>query len=192
LNDELISKIWGEYAMTTTYSSNVITPKSGNKCPFELLFFCKPKVNLRLRTFGEIVVVTTNDKIQGKLRKRGSAYMFVGYTNIHSRDVFRTLNLETREVNNSRDVVWSSKIYKDLIVKKSTIYKLVEDDNNDLPLIKNLTTVMIHEPLSDQDKEKADVNKRFNNQSIKLDSWFSPQASNVLENYKKEGRLSLN
>ena len=59
LKDELRSKIWAECAMTTTYLSNFIARKSENKCPQELL-------NSTLKAFGEIGVVTTKDKIQGK------------------------------------------------------------------------------------------------------------------------------
>jgi hypothetical protein len=44
-------------------------------------------------------------------------------------------------------------MYKDLIIEKSTIYKEFEDDNDDLPLIKSPNTVLINEPLSDQEKK---------------------------------------
>jgi hypothetical protein len=114
--DELRNKIWAECAMTTTSLSNVIDTKSGNKCPYELLFGCKPKLNSSLMTFGDIGVVTTKDKIQGKLRNRGSTCMFVGNTDNHSRDVIRMLNLKNRGVIDVRDVVWLNKMYKDWII----------------------------------------------------------------------------
>jgi hypothetical protein len=85
LKDDLRSKTWAECAMTTTYLSNVIAIKSGNKFPYELLFRLKAKLHSCLKTFG----ITTKDEIQGKLRNRGSTFMFVGYTDNHSRDLFR-------------------------------------------------------------------------------------------------------
>jgi hypothetical protein len=129
LKDKIRSKIWAEFVVTTTYLSNLISTKSGNKCPYELLFGCKPKLNLSLKSFGEIGVVTTKDKFQVKLRNRGSTCMFVGYTDNHSRDVFRMLNLKTRGVINARDVIYLNKMYKDCIIERSTIYKAIEEED---------------------------------------------------------------
>jgi hypothetical protein len=47
---------------------------------------------------------------------------------------------------------------------KSKIHKTVEDDDHDLPLIKNQNTAMTNEVLSDEDKVKSDVNERDYNQ----------------------------
>ena len=138
LKDELRTKIWAECAMTTTYLSNIIATKSESKCPYELLFGCKPRLNSNLKAFGEIGVVTTKDKIQGKLKNRGTPCMFVGYTENHSRDVYRMLNLETHGIINSRDIVWLNKMHKDWIKDKSTITKTDDDDYDDLPIIKHV------------------------------------------------------
>jgi hypothetical protein len=94
LKDPLRTKIWAECAMTKIYFSKFIATKSENKCSYAL-FGCKPKLNSILKTFGEIGGVTTKDKFQGKLRNCGSTCMFVDYTDNHSRDVLRALNLET-------------------------------------------------------------------------------------------------
>jgi hypothetical protein len=64
--------------MTTTNCSNVIDTIAGNKCSYERHFVCKQKFNLSLKTFGEIGIVATNEKIQGKLRYHGSTCMFDG------------------------------------------------------------------------------------------------------------------
>jgi hypothetical protein len=65
------------------------------KNPFELLYGEKPKLHDNLKMFGEVGVVTTKEKIQAKLSNRGTTYMFIGYTEHHSRDVYRMLNLAT-------------------------------------------------------------------------------------------------
>jgi hypothetical protein len=86
--------------------------------------------------------------------------MPAGYTENHSRDVFHKIDLEFYRVINSRCIVWQKKIYKHCIIKKSTIPKTVDDDDNDLPLFKNPNTITNEFPCS-QNKEKADVNKLF-------------------------------
>jgi hypothetical protein len=103
LNDELRIKICAECTMTKTYLSNIIATKSGSH----------PKLDSSLMTFTEIWVLTTKDKIQGKLRNRGSTCMFVSYTDTHSRDLFRMFNLEAHGVINYRDVVCLKKMYED-------------------------------------------------------------------------------
>jgi hypothetical protein len=123
LKDELWSKIWAEYAMTTTYFSNVIATKSGNNSPHKLPFGCKSKFNLTLKIFGEIGVVTSMDTIQGKLRIRESNCIFVGYSDNHSREVFRMSNLKSCRVINSRYVVWLNKMHKQWIIENQQFTK---------------------------------------------------------------------
>jgi hypothetical protein len=97
LKDELRNKIWAESAVKVTYLSNVMSTKYELKSPYELLFGAMPVLNSRLKMFGEVGVVTTKDKIQAKLTNRGTTCIFVGYAENHSKDVFRMLNLETRQ-----------------------------------------------------------------------------------------------
>jgi hypothetical protein len=78
--------------------------------------------------------------------------MCVGYTDNHSRVVYLMLNLEYLGVIDSRDAICLNKIFKDWVIEKLTIHKTVEDDDNDLPLVKNPNFIMINGPPSDQDK----------------------------------------
>jgi hypothetical protein len=55
-------------------------------------------------------------------------------------------------------------MHKDWIIEKSTIYKAIEDDDDDLPLIKSPNTVMINESPSNQDEQKSEVNIKVYNQ----------------------------
>jgi hypothetical protein len=66
--------------------------KSSLKIPFELLYGEKPTLHNNLKILGEVGVVTTKDKIQSKLSNRGITCMFLGYTEHHSRGVYRMLN----------------------------------------------------------------------------------------------------
>jgi hypothetical protein len=78
--------------MNVTYLSNIISTKSSLKSPYELLYDEKPTLHNNLKIFDKVGVVTTKDKIQAMLSNRGTTCMFVGYTEHHSRDVYRMLN----------------------------------------------------------------------------------------------------
>jgi hypothetical protein len=91
LEGELRDKIWEECVMNVTYLSDIISTKSSLKCPFELLYHNRPNLYDNLKTFGEVGIVATKEKIQAKLSKRGTICMFVGYTEHHSRDVYRMI-----------------------------------------------------------------------------------------------------
>jgi hypothetical protein len=56
--------------------------------------------------------------------------MFVGYTDHHSRDVYRMLNLTINSIINSQDIIWLKKTYREWKDKKQ---QYVEDDSIDLP-----------------------------------------------------------
>jgi hypothetical protein len=71
--------------------------------------------------FGEVGVVTTKERKQAKLSNRGTTCMFVGYTEHHSRDVYRMLNLTTNSIINSRDIIWLNKTYREWKDNKAKI-----------------------------------------------------------------------
>jgi hypothetical protein len=132
LEGELRDKIWAEFVMSVTHLSNIMSTKLSFKSPFELLYGKKPKLHNNLKMFGEVGVVTTKERIQAKLSNRGTICMFVGYTEHHSRDVYRMLNLTTKSIINSQDIIRLNKTYKEWKENKATIFN-VEDDIIELP-----------------------------------------------------------
>jgi hypothetical protein len=132
LEGELRDKIWAECVMNVTYLSNIISTKSSFKSPFELLYGEKPKLHNNLKMFGEVGVVTTKERIQTKLSNQGTTCIFVGYTEHHSRDVYRMLNSTTNSIINSQDIIWLNKTYSKWKDNKATISN-VEDDSIELP-----------------------------------------------------------
>jgi hypothetical protein len=76
-----------------------------------LLYGVKPTLHDNLKIFCKVGVVTAKDKIQAKLSNQGTTCKFVGYTEHHSRDVYRMLNLITNTIINSRDIIWLNKTY---------------------------------------------------------------------------------
>jgi hypothetical protein len=67
LEGGLRDKIWAECVMNVIYLSNIMSTKSNFKSPFEFSYGEKPKLHDNLKIFGEVGVVTTNEKIQAKL-----------------------------------------------------------------------------------------------------------------------------
>jgi hypothetical protein len=119
VKDQLRSGAWAECAMIVTFLSNVTSIKNKEVCLYELLFGCKPMLPTSLRYFGEIGVVTTKGNIQSKLKNRGTSCMFVGYSVRHANDVYRMLNLDTKSIIQSRDIIWMNEANHDWIGRKS-------------------------------------------------------------------------
>ena len=129
-----------------------------------------------LRLFGEMGVVTTKEKIQGKLKDRGTVCMFVGYPPSHACDVYRMLNMSTRHVIKSRDIKWLHKTYEDWCVKEDPESEKddeIDDDDSILANTKAQETV-------EQDKKK-DKGSKVIREMKKLQGWFNPDASRVVE-----------
>jgi hypothetical protein len=68
-----------------------------------------------MRTFGEMAIVAchSDKKIRNKLADRGNTVMFVGYSEIHEKDVYKFWHLATNKALISRDVIWLNKTYYD-------------------------------------------------------------------------------
>jgi hypothetical protein len=189
LEGEFRDKIWAECVMNVTYLSNIMSTKSSFKSPFELLYGEKPILHNNLKMYGDVGVVTTKEKIQAKLSNRGTTCMFVGYTEHHSRDVYRMLNLATNSIINSRDIIWLNKTYKELKENKPTIFN-VEDDI--LELRTGVDKVKLTENAT---KENEDENNKSDKNVIramrKSESWFNPEATKVVEDYSHGREMTL-
>jgi hypothetical protein len=132
VKDQLRSGVLAECAMTVTFLSNVTSIKNKEVCPYELLFGCKPKLPTSLRSFGEIVVITTKTNIQSKLKNRQTPCMFVGYSVHHANDVYRMLNLDTKMIIQSRDIIWLNEAYHDWIDREVSQKKEIDDEDDDV------------------------------------------------------------
>jgi hypothetical protein len=72
-------RIYAGCASTVTFHANILVNcESGKPTHKSMLKFEFKRLN-NLRSFGEIVVVTTMNKIQGKLRDLDTVCMFLGY-----------------------------------------------------------------------------------------------------------------
>jgi hypothetical protein len=124
-------------------------------------------------------VVTTKDKIQAKLTNRGTPCIFVGYSENHSRDVYRMLNLETNSVITFQDIIWLKKMHKDWLRNKlMTIIE--EEDVVELSTGNERNKVEEAVPNVDENAKK-NANERVIREMKRLESWFNPQATKVIE-----------
>jgi hypothetical protein len=120
-----------ESARTITFLSNITASKTKEKYPYQLLFGSKPKLPSSFRIFGEIGVVTTKENVQGKLKNRGTACIFVGYSVDHANDVYWMFNFNTKRIIHSRDVVWLGKSYKNWMITNVPSKGEYDDDYDD-------------------------------------------------------------
>jgi hypothetical protein len=175
--------------MNVTYLSNIMSTKSSSKSPFEWLYGEKSKLHDNLKMFGEVGVLTTKEKIQAKLSNQGTIFMFVGYTEHHSRDVNRMLNLTTNSIINCRDIIWLNKTYKEWKENKTTIF-IVEDDILELPTGNNKVK-LIENATKETEDENNKSDKKVFRAMRKLESWFNPEATKVVEDYSHGREMTL-
>jgi hypothetical protein len=105
LDDSIRTGVWADCARTTTFLSNIISTKAKDKCLYQLIFSRKPKLSTSLRIFGGMGVVITKDGVQGKLKNRGLACMFVRYSVDHTNDVYWIFNVNNERIMQIKDVV---------------------------------------------------------------------------------------
>jgi hypothetical protein len=176
LKDEVSSGIWAECTSTATFYSNILLTNGRSKSPQELMFGNKSHCVNNLRLFGEMGVITTKEKIQGKLKDQGTVCMFVGYSQSHACNVYRMLNMSTRHVIKSRDIKWLHKTYEDWCVKEDPESEKDDEIDDDDPILVNTKA----QETIEQDKKK-DKGSKFIREMKKLQGWFNPDASRSVE-----------
>jgi hypothetical protein len=58
--------------------------------------------------------------------------MFVGYFVHHANDVYRMLNIYTKRIIQSRDIIWLNEAYHDWIDRKVSQKKETDDEDDDV------------------------------------------------------------
>jgi hypothetical protein len=188
LKDDLRSGIWSECAMTVTFLSNITAINNKIICPYQILFESKPKLPESLRSFGEIGVVTTKSDIQGKLSNRGTPCMFMGYSINHAHDVYRMLNLETKKIINSRDIIWLNQVYYDWKGQKER--KTMQEDEDDPIELKIQATKEVQEVQEEKILDEQKRAKVYRN-LCQLESSFNPEASRIVERIEQGREILL-
>jgi hypothetical protein len=78
-----------------------------------MVYGTNPKWISNIRTFGEMTIIArhSDKKIRSKLSDKGNTIMFVGYSDIHEKEVFQFMHIATKKKMFSRDVIWLDKTY---------------------------------------------------------------------------------
>jgi hypothetical protein len=97
--------------MTVTFLLKITPINYQEICSNQLFFECKPRVQATLRTFGDIGVFTTKDKVQGILNYKGTPCIPVGYSVHHAHNVNRMLTMETDMIINLQDITWMNEVH---------------------------------------------------------------------------------
>jgi len=129
ISDDLRHGLWAECASTACFYENRIINKEKFRSPLQLMFKQSLKGLNNLRPFGDMYVVTTKNKIQGKLSDKGTTGIFVGYPKNHADDVYRIFNTITKKIIKSRDVLWLNMKYGDWMISNKEIPKHLDDDS---------------------------------------------------------------
>jgi hypothetical protein len=57
--------------------------------------------------------------------------MFVGHSVHHKKDVYRMLNIDTKSIIQSRDIIWLNEIHNYWIERKVPQKKEIDDDDDE-------------------------------------------------------------
>ena len=119
-------EFWCDVISTATKLDNIMVRPERTKPPLYLFYSKDANYMKYMRTFGEMAVVAIHEgkNMISKLDNRGKTCMFVGYTEDHTEDVYRFLNIHTKIM--SRDVRWLNIIWKHYRMKSIYARKQVE------------------------------------------------------------------
>jgi histone deacetylase 1/2 len=132
LPTDLRDGLWPEAARNATDMENVMVTSTKVVASHNQFFETEMPGLRNTRTFGEIAIVNDHAKRkkQGKLVDRGRPCLLLGRAKDHFRDVYRFLNLKTRKIIQSRDVLWLNKSYGDWKELPTAITRLDMEAND--------------------------------------------------------------
>jgi hypothetical protein len=136
LTKELRNGLWTEAARTASDLENTLVSSTRPVAPFNQ-FFEKELPGIRnAHPFGEMGIVNHHQgkTLRGKLEDRGRACLHLGRATDQPRDTYRFLNLQTRKIIHSRDVLWLDQNYGDWkgLMVNTTVQDDEEDEDDDL------------------------------------------------------------
>ena len=122
-------KFWCEVISTPTKLDNIMVRKERTKPPFTLFYNDEPKYIKFLRSFGEMAVIAISDgkKMRSKLDTRRRTGIFIGYADDHAGNVYRFINIQTKQIILSRDVQWLNSFWKENKKRRDDSKKLVDE-----------------------------------------------------------------
>jgi len=126
--------LWTEAALSATLYENIVVTDTRKIPAYELLYKKEKGQARQLRTFGEMAVFATREKIQNKMADRGKLCMFLGYSDDHDDSTYRMMNITTRKVIHTRDIIWLNQSYGDYYqVQQPMIVEIEDTEDDDFP-----------------------------------------------------------
>jgi uncharacterized protein YwqG len=113
----------------------------------------------------------------------------VGYSVDHANDVYRMLNLNTKRIINTRDVVWLKKSYKTW--SKNLIPSNEQEDDNNEDLIGRAKTLNLEARNAEKVLVTQEVKDKVYRQMKHLESRFNPEASKIIESIDQGREILL-
>ena len=122
-------KFWCEVISTATKLDNIMVRRKRTKPPFTLFYNDEPKYMKFLRSFEEMAVIAIRDgkKMRSKLDTRGRTGIFVGYADDHAGNMYRFINIQTKQIILSRDIQWLNSFWKEYKERRDDSKKLVDE-----------------------------------------------------------------
>ena len=74
-----------------------------------------------------VIAVNDDKKMRSKLDIRGRTGIFVGYADDHAGNVYRFINIETKQIILSRDIQWLNSFWKEYRKRNDDSKKLVDE-----------------------------------------------------------------
>ena len=112
--------LWAEAANHATDVINGLITHKNKIPPYKAFFGTQPTYFPYLKTFGQLCVVASNQKLKSKMSDRGILCLYLGRVEDHTPDTYRFYNLTTRKVLLSRNVKFMDLMYGDYYTTVST------------------------------------------------------------------------
>jgi hypothetical protein len=105
--------LWENCVNLSVQHENIIVKDKDQQTAAGMVYGTNPRCISNMRTFDELAIIArhSDKKIKSKLSDRGNTVMFVGFSDIHEKDVYQFMNIATKKTMFSRDVIWLNKIY---------------------------------------------------------------------------------
>ena len=111
LHENFKTGIWPECAATATKLENIMIKTHEEKYAHEKFYGKISDYTKYLSNFVEMGVIRSIATVKEKLEYQLKACMFLGYVQNHTGGTYRMLNLHTKHIVLSRDIIWIKKNY---------------------------------------------------------------------------------
>ena len=74
-----------------------------------------------------VIAISDGKKMRSKLDTRGRTGIFVGYADDHAGNIYRFINIQTKQIILSRDIQWLNSFWKEYKKRKDGSKKLVDE-----------------------------------------------------------------